>query len=470
MDSMKQKGVRKNPHLYELNAQVFLRRLSLKFNRKLTLRTVPDEIWADFKKHGFDLIWMMGVWQRSPLAKKTALNIPSLRESYDKVLPGWTKQDVGGSPYAVYSYRLAPELGESGELPALREKLNRFGLKLILDFVPNHLAMDHSWTMTHPERFVRAERKKQEAYPGWFFKSRKGMYLAHGRDPYFPPWTDTVQVNFFSPGLRRALAAELVRVSEMADGVRCDMAMLGLNEVFKRVWGPFVESFTQPEEEFWPGAIRAVKKKSPEFLFLAEAYWGLEARLQEMGFDFAYDKILYDRLLESPPAAILDYLRTSAPKLRNSAHFIENHDERRAVHAYGRERSLAAAAIIGTLPGMRFFHDGQLEGKTIQFPIQLVREPNEVRDERVANFYSALLELTDKEVFHKGQWEIAEVGPAFPGDMSFENVLCWCWSYGKQICAIAINYSAGTARGLIGGKLFDFSPWQVYFCTRKCES
>ncbi|GEM_PF-206752 len=468
MKTEKSKKIRANPHLYEANARIFLRRLSLRFGRKLTLKTVPDEIWSDFKKRGFDLIWLMGVWQRSPLARKAALDNPSLRSVYDKVLPGWTERDVAGSPYAVYSYRLAPELGEHKELPSLREKLNRMGLKMIVDFVPNHLAMDHSWTVKYPERFVRAERKKQEAYPGWFFETPGGIYLAHGRDPYFPPWTDTVQVNFFSPELRKALTDELLHISEMADGVRCDMAMLGLNEVFQRVWGPFVGGVRQPEEEFWPGVISAVKRKKPGFLFLAEVYWGLESRLQKMGFDFTYGKVLYDRLLESPPVAISDYLRLPVSELRRSAHFIENHDERRAVGAYGRERSLAAAAVIGTLPGMRFFHDGQLEGKTIQLPIQLIREPDEIPDERVANFYDSLFGFADREVFHKGRWGIGEVRRAFSEDKSFENILCWNWRYGKQVATIAINYSAGAASALIGGKIFNFKPWQVYFCMGKC--
>src|SRR3989304_2101552 len=243
--------LRRNPQLYEINACIFINRLSQKYRQSLTLATVPDEEWQMLARQGFDLVWLMGVWQRSPDSRHEALQHPELRKEFDRALPGWTDENISGSPYAIHAYELNPMLGQPGDLALVKSKLNKLGLRLILDFVPNHLACDHPWISSYPERFVQRE-SVEGVHPGWFFlpeTSRyiaRSRYFAHGRDPNFPPWTDTVQVNFYSPDLRQALPAELTKISEVADGARCDMAMLALNDVFGRVWGRYTD-YPQPQ-------------------------------------------------------------------------------------------------------------------------------------------------------------------------------------------------------------------------------
>jgi hypothetical protein len=156
------------PHLYEANALILLRRLSKKYGQELTLATVSDEEWQRLAQLGFDLLWLMGVWQRSPASRQIALAHPGLVTEYDKALPGWTEQDVAGSPYAVYSYTLDPNLGPETELPELKTRLNRQGLGLVLDFVPNHLARDHPWMLSHPDQFVREAKKISAPTPSGF--------------------------------------------------------------------------------------------------------------------------------------------------------------------------------------------------------------------------------------------------------------------------------------------------------------
>ena len=174
------------------------------------------------------------------------------------------------------------------------------------------------------------EEADARAHPDAFFSPDRGVYLAHGRDPNFPPWTDTAQLNFYSTDLRQALIKELLRIAEVADGVRCDMAMLALNDVFGGVWGKLA-NYPKPDTEFWAEAITQVKQRRPDFLFLAEAYWGLEKQLQQLGFDFTYDKVFYDRLRFSNARDIREHLMTDGPYQQRSVHFIENHDEERAV-------------------------------------------------------------------------------------------------------------------------------------------
>ena len=439
--------MRLHPHLYEANALILLRRLSKKYGRLLTLATVPEEEWQHLARLGFDLLWLMGVWQRSPAGRQIALAHPGLITEYDKALPGWTEQDVVGSPYAVHSYTLDPNLGREGELGELRSRLNRQGLGLVLDFVPNHLALDHPWTLSYPDRFVQGSEEDVRAHPEWFFSTEGEVYLAHGRDPYFPPWTDTVQVNFFSPDLREALVGELLRIAKVADGVRCDMAMLGLNSVFERVWGNVIWSYPRPGREFWPYAIEKVKQQHPDFLFLAEAYWGLEGELQEMGFDFTYDKALYDRLRYSSLSDIRRHLEMDNPRQRRWVRFIENHDEARALTVFGPGRSLAAAAVLATVPGLRLFHDGQLEGKRIRLPIQLGREPEETPDPEISRFYKRLLAICNDTAFHEGEWRVLRVRQAWESNQSHHNLLAWAWQYKERTKIVVVNYASHFSQG-----------------------
>ena len=434
--------MRPHPHLLQINTAVFLNRLSERAAKKIGLAAVPQEEWEKVAALGFDYVWLMGIWQRSARSKEEALKNSHLRRLFDQTLPGWKERDVTGSPYAVFDYKVEPSFGGEKGLSEARKKLNRLGLGLMLDFVPNHVALDHPWTLSHPERFVQVGAATAAKNPDLFFKTKGGHFLAHGRDPNFPPWTDTAQVNFFSRDLREAWKKELLAIAEMADGVRCDMAMLGMGEIFEGIWQPFLKG-PVPREEFWPPAIRAVKERHPSFLFLAEAYWNREWPLQQMGFDFTYDKVLYDRLRFSKAADIEAHLKPNGLYQKRSAHFIENHDEERAAKAFDR-RQRAAAVIMSTLPGMRFFHDGQGQGKQVRLPIQLNREPTEVENPEIKKFYQRLFAILQDESFHLGYWRSLDKVAA--GHSGEPHVLGWSWRYGDHLKIIAVNYSSEHAQ------------------------
>ena len=438
--------MRRHPHLYEINTRVFLHRMSAKYGRHLTLAAIPDEEWKSIAGRGFDLVWLMGVWQRSPGARRAALQNRELRRELDSALPGWKEGDVDGSPYAVYGYDLDDGLGDKAELAQLKSKLNAIGLGLILDFVPNHLALDHPWTISHPQRFVAGKATDAWAHPGWFYQIDGGVYFAHGRDPNFPPWSDTVQVNFYSADMREALTCELQRIASVADGVRCDMAMLAVNRIFGDTWGKITRE-TPPATEFWSEAIERVKHQRPDFQFLAEVYWGFERELQHMGFDFTYDKPFYDRLRSSTPSDVRSHLLAGDLYQKRSTRFIENHDEARAVVAFGRERSLAAAAVIATVPGLRFFHDGQLEGRRVRLPVQLVREPEEADDAEIMQFYRQLLSVCNEAVFHDGECKLVEVLRGNEHDEGYCNLLAWVWNMEARSTVVVVNFSEHRSRG-----------------------
>lgn len=431
----------RNTSLIQINTAVFLSRMRKKYGRGLTLEQIPSKEWISYKKSGFDFIWLMGVWQRSPAAKAHALERFRRFGDYRNILSDIREEDITGSAYAVYDYQLDSSLGPPKDLLRLRKKLSRLGLKLILDFVPNHLAFDHPWTLRHPDRFVRLEKRKIPEHPEWFFKTSSGDMLAHGRDPYFPPWADTVQINFFSRDSRDALIRTVLDIAETCDGIRCDMAMLGLNEIFRSVWRGYVREQAQIKAEFWEEMIQRVKSKFPNFIFMAEVYWDYESKLLELGFDYAYDKKFYDKLKYAPPNEIRDYLKTDISYQSKMLRFVENHDEDRAVVSFGRERSWAAAAVTATVPGFRFFHEGQTDGKRVKVPVQLRREPDEPEDKETAGFYRKLCEYLKLPVLRTGRWQLLETAAVAGQEGVVSNILAWEWVRDDDGAVIAVNYS-----------------------------
>jgi len=321
--------MRKHSQLFELNAFFFISRMSEKYGRHLTLATVPSEEWKIFADQGFDYLWLMGVWARSPGSRAHAVKEPDLRRAYNQILPGWKNEDVAGSPYAVFGYELDPYLGKPEELLHLKMKLNGLGLGLVLDFVPNHLAFDHPWTVSRPEVFVSCRPEALRSHPEWSFTTADKKKLAYGRDPYFAPWIDTAQINFWSPKARQALCEELLKITKVADGVRCDMAMLGLNDIFQKVWGGHIRDL-RPATEFWEEVIPEVKKAAPHFIFIAEVYWDMDWILQQKGFDFTYDKRLFDRMFFDSSVSVHDHLKSESVYADKCLRFIENHDEERS--------------------------------------------------------------------------------------------------------------------------------------------
>jgi len=430
-----------NPTLLEMNSVICLEDLKRVYGEQTTWSNIPREYWQRLADNGYSLLWLMGVWERSPGSRMCALSEQELLREYDQALPGWNEADVAGSPYAVRAYRPDSAFGSKKELAALKEHLNHVGIGLILDFVPNHLALDHPWTLSNPDRFIHARQEQYAENPHSFMTTRNGDILAHGKDPYFPPWRDTVQVNYFMPEARKAMIDILMEIAQHADGVRCDMAMLVLNSVFEKTWDNLLEEKTPPEREFWSEAIESVKERFPDFLFIAEAYWDLEWRLQELGFDYTYDKKLYDLLLNATARQIHEHLLANESYQRKSVRFIENHDEPRAAAAFGIKRAMAAAVITATVPGMHFFHNGQHEGLLRRLPVQLTRRMQERPDPVIQVFYKRLMEYINHKLMHSGTWVLMHPEPAWEANPTYRNLLSWIWHDDKRFKMIVVNYS-----------------------------
>jgi glycosidase len=436
----------KNPRILEINTRVWINQ----FGKNKNLSTIPDDIIDYWKENGFDLIWLMGIWKNNKEIVKEFCFEPGLIAAYNDSLKDWKNDDVIGSPYSIDKYEVNPALGTLENLLLLKERLNKKGIKLILDFVSNHFSAKSSLIWSNKEIFLEADEFLFKNDPYTFYKSpaNEDEYLAHGRDPFFPPWKDTAQINIYSSEARNFMIDILLNLTDVCDGVRCDMAMLPLNNIFYNTWIGVLKKygFEKPEKEFWEEAILTVKKKRKDFLFIAETYWDLEWQLQNLGFDYTYDKRLTDRLGGSDLHSIRDHLHAEEAYQQKSVRFLENHDEERAIVKFGRERSLAAAVIISTIPGMIFYFDGQCVGKKIKLPLQLGREPVEKKDEKVKEFYDKLLYITKSEIFKNGDWKILEPFAGGDNDDSYQNLLAWQWRLGNEVRLVIVNYNNSTSR------------------------
>jgi hypothetical protein len=427
------------PSLLQVNTRAWLTELARSLRRPVTLDDVPAAELDQFAESGFDWIWLLSVWQTGAAGRDVSRKNPEWRKEFQQTLPDLREEDIAGSGFAITSYTVHENLGGNTALARLRERLRKRGLKLMLDFVPNHTALDHPWTEANPHFFVHASEVDLAHAPmnyTWIKRQRGDLLLAHGRDPYFPGWPDTLQLDYSNPATQEAMIGELMNISGQCDGVRCDMAMLVLPEVFHRTWG-------KSARPFWPEATRRVRETIPDFCFMAEVYWDLEWTLQQQGFNYTYDKRLYDRLREGHARLVREHFR-AAPEYQNKlARFLENHDEPRAAATFSDEVHRAAAVITYLSPGLRFFHEGQFEGRRKRLSPHLVRAPEEPLNVGLKKFYAQLLEILRRPVVREGQWQLIECVPTWDGDHSSDNFIAFAWqdASGARLLA-AVNFAA----------------------------
>jgi len=439
-----------HPLLYEVNTLPWLAALSDREGRRLDLATVPGAVWDALA--GYDAVWLMGVWQRSPAGVAIALANPQLTAGFEAALPGYGPADVAGSPYCIRGYVVDDALGGRAGLAVARQELADRGVALLLDFVPNHVAPDHPWVSEHPERLVNGTPADLRDDPGSFVEV-SGRVLANGRDPYSGAWPDVVQLDAFAPALREAQVDTLRDIADQCDGVRCDMAMLMMNQTFARTWGSRVGP--APATDYWPELIGAVRETHPGFSFVAEAYWDLEWELQSQGFDHCYDKRLYDRLAHESPESVRLHLSADGAYQQGLLRFLENHDEPRAASVFSPPQHRAVAVATLTQCGARLVHDGQLEGRRIRLPVFLGRFPAEEPDLALAAFYARLLGALADPTFRTGTWRLCDRW-GWPDDHRFERVVAWCWE-GATRWVVAVNLSDESAAAMVRMPWADLS-------------
>jgi hypothetical protein len=253
--------------------------------------------------------------------------------------------------------------------------------------------------------------------------------------------------------LRDAARATLEAIAAQCDAVRCDMAMLMENDIVERTWG--WRAGERPASEYWAEIIPAIKQQHRNFLFMAEAYWDRESGLLQQGFDYCYDKRLYDRMEHGNAESIRQHLCADAGYQRKLVRFLENHDEPRAATAFATAKHKAVAVAMATLPGARLFHEGQFEGRKVRTPVFLGRRPAEGINRDLCTFYETLLRVVNTAMFNNGKWSLcARTG--WPDNLTFENLLAWSWESNQQRSLVVMNLSDSRSQARI------HMPWEVY--------
>ncbi len=387
--------------VYELNARTWRSERTQELGRPATLDDLDFGFLDHLVENGFTWLYLFGTWTNGPLIRAHALADAGLHRQLHSVLPDFTADDISGEPLSIGHYTIKDVLGGDLALEALRERARASGLSLMLDFAPNHIGLDHPWASAHPEFLIQGSEDDLRRHPGSFIRLH-GTIFAHGRDPNFPAWRDTLQINYSSREAQDAVIEMANQVASRCDGLRCEEAMLLLPDVFRGTWHRDIEPF-------WRRCTDAVRAAHPGTLFVAEVYWNKEWELQQQGFDFTYDKTLYDRLLTDNAESIRAHLRAAPDYQSHCVRFLENDDEQRAAATFASiDHHRGALFLTGMVPGMLLCHYGQEDGRRMHSPHRCRRRPPEEGSPFHRRAFRELLHLLAEPARHDGRWQLLE--------------------------------------------------------------
>lgn len=469
-------NIDQNLTLNLINTRLLIDEVSRLEQRPVKIDEISEEFWSE-KLKDYDIAWFMGIYKPGEMSKKHAINYEwQYRHAIPDLKP---ENDISGSPYSIADYSPNPLIAEGWETwNNLAEIVNNFDKKVLIDFVPNHVGIDHEWALSHPEYFIRGttEQYSQDPlrYQKYISEDGQSYYLAHGKDPNYPQWVDVLQLNYANPQVQKEMENLLLNLVEHSDGVRCDLAMLINADTFIQTWGSYlseVEKNYIKENNFWEKVIPKVKERAREigkdnFLFIAEAYWDKE----EIGkyFDYVYNSDLYNKIENVikndhvPSADLIPHIRYLMQNKRNykDVNYTENHDEERSITKFGENPSKAAAVVVGLLPDSIFLvHDGQELGSRIKPPAQISRKPKETPDRDMELFYERLMALKRSKLFQEGDWSMADL------DTQNENIIGYKVSISTDVGEVGAYVCVNLGRHMASGRIPEidkFTDVSVY--------
>lgn len=393
---------------------VWLDQLSSQYQRHIhRLDQIPDEELDSLAARGFNGLWLIGLWERSDASREI------------KVRRG--NPEAAPSAYSLRDYAIAERLGGVDALNALRERAAQRGVRLAADMVPNHMGMDSSWVVDHPDRFLQLPNPPYPSYrfdgpnvsgddrievyleDGYWdqtdaavvFKcvhrgTQQVRYIYHGNDGTQMPWNDTAQLDYLQPQVREAVIQTILDVARQFPIIRFDAAMTLARKHISRLWYPppggggaipSRSENTVPTEvldrllpgEFWREVVERVREEVPDTLLLAEAFWMMEGYfVRTLGMHRVYNSAFMHMLRDEDNAGyrggIKSVLEYSPAILERYVNFMNNPDEDTAVDQFGKgDKYFGIATLMATLPGLPMFGHGQVEGYAEKYGMEFTR-------------------------------------------------------------------------------------------------
>jgi glycosidase len=472
------------------NAYVWLSQLGQQFNRPITrLDQIPDETLDQLAEWGFSGLWLIGLWQRS----RASATIKQLCGNPDAI----------ASAYSLADYRIADDLGGEAAYDNLRQRAFKRGIRLASDMVPNHMGIDSSWVIEHPDWFISLEYSPFPAYsfggPDLSTDKRASLYLEdhyynhsdaavvfkyhdrrngrdhyiyHGNDGTSMPWNDTAQLNYLKPEVREAVIQEIIQVARRFPIIRFDAAMTLAKRHFQRLWFPQPGSgasipsrsdfgMTTAQfnkwmpEEFWREVVERVGREVPDTLLLAEAFWLMEGYfVRTLGMHRVYNSAFMNLLRDEENGKYRQVMKNTLefdPEiLKRFVNFMNNPDERTAVDQFGKgDKYFAICLLMVTMPGLPMFGHGQIEGYTEKYGMEFKRAYwNEQPDQGLIWQHNRIIfPLLKKRYLFSGVENFRLYDFFTHGGRVNENVLAYSNRTGYERSLVVVHNKFGDTRG-----------------------
>ncbi len=382
---------------------VWLDQLSKKYDREIRhLDQIPEEELDQLVNWGFNSLWLIGLWERSPASK---------------TVKHWCgNPEAEASAYSLFDYVIASDLGGEKAYYILEERAKSKSIRLASDMVPNHTGIDSKWVREHPNWYVSLDFPPFPSYSysgeslsgdpnigiyledHYFsqtdaavtfkrvdFRTNETKYIYHGNDGTSMPWNDTAQLNYLLPEVREVVIQTILHVARKFPIIRFDAAMTLTKKHFQRLWFPPPGSggdipsragmgLTPQEfqaaipQEFWREVVDRINQEMPDTLLLAEAFWLLEGFfVRTLGMHRVYNSAFMNMIRDEDNAkyrsVIKNTLEYDPQILKRFVNFMNNPDEETAAKQFGKgEKYFGICLLLVTLPGLPMFGHGQVEG------------------------------------------------------------------------------------------------------------
>lgn len=480
---------------------VWLDQLSRVSGTEITrLDQIPDQALAELREHGFDALWLVGLWERSLASRHLA-------RAAGRV-------DAAASAYAVRNYQIAENLGGWEAAEAFAGRCGEHGLILGCDLVPNHTAIDSDWVIERPELFVqtarppfpnyrfsgenlsadpRVELRLEDGYAtgtdaAVVFERRDlatdaTTYIYHGNDGTGLPWKDTAQLDYTLAEVRATMIEQIVTIARHFRMIRFDAAMTLTRRHFHRLWYPAPGSggaipsrsergLTQAAfdarmpKELWAEVVAEVAAVAPETMLVAEAFWLMEPYfVRSLGIHRVYHSAFMHGLRDGRNGDLQEWvaaaLEREPAELSRYVNFLTTPDETPAAESFGTgDRYFAAATILATLPGLPLFGHGQVEGLGEKYGMEFARAYlDEVPDPVLVARHDAEIAplLEGRELFaDPSTLRLLEVSS---DDPHHRDVWAYTNQHGTTAALVVVNHGSSPVEVELGPSRPVRAPW-----------